>query len=265
MLFRPNTEFAITSTLYGTSDIGQFYSCIDNIAITDLSSAAAQAAKPPPGTTAPGPARPPPCVARAAPGATHVVVEVPEDMFCEFLTCFANLEPFTLASVVTDTDPAGERSTLVTLEPSLSRGPSSASSAVPDPVCAAADPVPHGGDLVALADVTVEADCGEGPGGPTAYEAASPDCAPHKPLSVHVPDPAQPECCLPSPQASVLEPALAARRRVSLLAPAAGLGGGTADSARAAEEDETEEEWGPQSGARPVNPLSPRSLPSGAV
>ena len=33
VLFRPNTVFTITSTLYGTSEIGQFYSGIDNIAM----------------------------------------------------------------------------------------------------------------------------------------------------------------------------------------------------------------------------------------
>ena len=36
VLFRPNTVFEITSTLYGTSDIGQFYSEIDNIAMSEM-------------------------------------------------------------------------------------------------------------------------------------------------------------------------------------------------------------------------------------
>ena len=34
VLFRPNSTFTITSTLYGTSDIGQFYACVDNIAMS---------------------------------------------------------------------------------------------------------------------------------------------------------------------------------------------------------------------------------------
>ena len=35
VLFQPNTTFHITSTLYGTSDIGQFYSGVDNIALSE--------------------------------------------------------------------------------------------------------------------------------------------------------------------------------------------------------------------------------------
>ena len=38
MLFRPNTVFQIQSTLGGTSEIGQFYSGVDNIAMLQLSS-----------------------------------------------------------------------------------------------------------------------------------------------------------------------------------------------------------------------------------
>ena len=37
VLFRPNTLFTITSTLYGTSEIGKFYSDVDNIAMAEVS------------------------------------------------------------------------------------------------------------------------------------------------------------------------------------------------------------------------------------
>ena len=44
VLFRPNTLFTITSTLYGTSDIGQFYfTHVDNIAMSEREVAAAPA------------------------------------------------------------------------------------------------------------------------------------------------------------------------------------------------------------------------------
>ena len=35
VLFRPNTTFEISQAVYGSSAIGQFYACIDNIAMTE--------------------------------------------------------------------------------------------------------------------------------------------------------------------------------------------------------------------------------------
>ena len=35
VLFLPNTTFEITSTLFGATDIGQFYSRVDNIAMAE--------------------------------------------------------------------------------------------------------------------------------------------------------------------------------------------------------------------------------------
>ena len=42
VLFRPNTLFTISSTLYGTSDIGQFYSGVDNVAMEEVTPGAVQ-------------------------------------------------------------------------------------------------------------------------------------------------------------------------------------------------------------------------------
>ena len=39
VIFRPNTVFEITSTLYGTSEIGEFYASVDNIAMVELTTA----------------------------------------------------------------------------------------------------------------------------------------------------------------------------------------------------------------------------------
>ena len=41
VIFRPNTVFEITATLYGASDIGQFYAQVDNIAMAEVPGAGA--------------------------------------------------------------------------------------------------------------------------------------------------------------------------------------------------------------------------------
>ena len=96
VLFRPNTIFEITSTLYGTSDIGQFYSGIDNISMAEQTVSVSAS----PRTTDPGPGDPdrraslldvapvfnfPPAMA----GGDTVVVSVPPTKMASVLTSLA--------------------------------------------------------------------------------------------------------------------------------------------------------------------------------
>ena len=53
VLFPPNTTFHITSTLFGTSDIGQFYSGVDNIALVERPALAPPKRSPQPPMAAP--------------------------------------------------------------------------------------------------------------------------------------------------------------------------------------------------------------------
>ena len=48
VLFRPNTVFEVNSTLYSASEIGQFYSGIDNIAMSEVTFSTANPSPPAP-------------------------------------------------------------------------------------------------------------------------------------------------------------------------------------------------------------------------
>ena len=89
MLFRPNTMFEITSTLYGASEIGQFYSGTDNIAMMELTGAAATLAPDPSAgalTAATGAAPSGRAIPRAGlPNADRILLDVPRDFFFPML------------------------------------------------------------------------------------------------------------------------------------------------------------------------------------
>ena len=95
VLFRPNTVFEITSTLYGDSDIGAFYASVDNIAMTEVHASSLAVSKPkhvPAGDAFSGqlfsdlPGISLPWTADAA----AIVVHLPECLFTTFLTLLAN-------------------------------------------------------------------------------------------------------------------------------------------------------------------------------
>ena len=87
VLFRPNTMFEITSTLYNTSVIGEFYSGTDNIAMVELTGAGpspgpALGAAPSAGRGARAPV---PAVPHALRKAARILVDVPEHFFFPLL------------------------------------------------------------------------------------------------------------------------------------------------------------------------------------
>ena len=129
VLFRPNTVFQITSTLYGSSDIGQFYSCIGNIAMTDLSGRQAQAHAPAQvpsapigsgGTVIPAPAN----------GTARVVVDLPKGMVRGLLDGLEGLELFAVTNVDMVAGAKAGAGTHVTLDVAGRHG----SFPMPDPV-----------------------------------------------------------------------------------------------------------------------------------
>ena len=94
VLFRPNTMFEITSTLYNTSVIGEFYSGTDNIAMVELTCAgayldSARAAVPPAGRGACSPAV---AVPRGLPDAARILVDVPDPFFFTMLGLLTGTE-----------------------------------------------------------------------------------------------------------------------------------------------------------------------------
>ena len=95
--------FQITSTLYGASEIGQFYSGTDNIAMTELTCTAA-CPPPLPGAADAG-ARV--HVPRGRPGADHILLEVPQDFFFPMLHVLACTEAVA-ADVVDVQDAPGD-------------------------------------------------------------------------------------------------------------------------------------------------------------
>ena len=96
VLFRPNTAFEITSTLLGTSDIGQIYASIDNIATLELPDAAHRSPSPdqPLKPSPRGSPRP-----LSAPGSGQVVVELPGQHLCSVLTHLSTMEEFLIEDV----------------------------------------------------------------------------------------------------------------------------------------------------------------------
>ena len=111
VLFRPNTVFEITSTLYGTSDIGQFYSGIDNISMAERTISTSV-----PGATAPPDASA--CRRRSslcgaapvfnlpptAPGADMVIVTLPAQRMMHVLTSLAYCPDLAIDTVHTYED-----------------------------------------------------------------------------------------------------------------------------------------------------------------
>ena len=84
VLFFPNTFFRITSTLYGTSDIGAFFSQTDNIAMKEVRARTEAALGPGPAAFGPGPPLP-----WEAAHAARIVLNVHRDFFSpvlDFLT-----------------------------------------------------------------------------------------------------------------------------------------------------------------------------------
>ena len=84
VLFLPQTVFEITSTLYGSSDIGRFYAPIDNVAMRE---AVGRAAGPPPpvagssGAPVPPPPAPYPPRLDARPDSSGITLYVPRSCF----------------------------------------------------------------------------------------------------------------------------------------------------------------------------------------
>ena len=98
VLFRPNTVFTITSTLYGRSDIGQFYSGIDNIAMVEVGARPQTSAAGAPDQPFGGPGLCGfPLQPRADSGLVHV--DLPVDEFLPFLTFLDTAPRLTVESV----------------------------------------------------------------------------------------------------------------------------------------------------------------------
>ena len=104
VLFRPNTVFEISCTLYGTTDIGQFYSGIDNISMVELTAATLPTGLVPEavhGTRDLTNTWVPPAVVPQPSGGKRVVVDLPADWVYAFLTQLANHEDLRIDSLQT--------------------------------------------------------------------------------------------------------------------------------------------------------------------
>ena len=131
MLFRPNTTFEITSTLYGTSDIGQFYSDIDNISMVELTAATAQG--PPTAaaslgsiqrrrTSLTGGLLPELSFPDCDPDTGVVIVEVPRKWVHPFLSTCANLTELAVDDLHTYEDQGQRQIARVRMVPTLLDG-----------------------------------------------------------------------------------------------------------------------------------------------
>ena len=106
VLFRPNTVFEITHTLFGDTDIGQFYSFVDNIAMTELLNPADQALDTPRAPGFPGSLRHP-SVAGLPPGSSHISVTLPDSLFFSILNVLANADTALMESPQIETRSEG--------------------------------------------------------------------------------------------------------------------------------------------------------------
>ena len=116
VLFRPNTVFEISSTLYGNSDIGAFYASVDNIAMTELSGPAAvtkfkavafcNASSGAP-TTLPSFSFDPARAAAPAPYDSCIIVSLPPSLFTTFLTLLSNAPQGRVDALETSVDDKG--------------------------------------------------------------------------------------------------------------------------------------------------------------
>ena len=108
VLFRPNTVFSITSTLYGTSDIGQFYSGIDNIAMQESAiDCDLSAPDSPSGSLARTLSRRRRSTMPGAPPASHVVVTLPHPLCFPAINSIANMEEAVIEDMAIETQPDG--------------------------------------------------------------------------------------------------------------------------------------------------------------
>ena len=99
VIFRPNTVFEITSTLYGHSEIGEFYASVDNIAMVELTSAADAAAGPDPN----------------APEVTYIGMTLNTRLSYALLNLLANSPVAIVESLETRNDPQGGLAARLTL------------------------------------------------------------------------------------------------------------------------------------------------------
>ena len=114
VLFRPNTVFEITSTLYGTSDIGQFYSGIDNISMAERtvsitsgkSASAGDLASPDPSDRRQSLCSLPPVfhMPSSVPGTETIIVTVPTSKMTNVLTSLAQTQDLVIDSLQTYED-----------------------------------------------------------------------------------------------------------------------------------------------------------------
>ena len=102
VLFRPNTVFNITSTLYGTSDIGSFYSPVDNIAMEEVACA-------PAAVTSDGGV-----LVRSA-DTSSIVLQVPRPLSTHVLSQVCSLEDVVVDSVTVSDDTQGAVAATVVL------------------------------------------------------------------------------------------------------------------------------------------------------
>jgi Zn ribbon nucleic-acid-binding protein len=120
VLFRPNTVFSVISTLYGQSDIGQFYSCIDSIAMRE-SSATVGALRP----------------SGSCPRDSHVVVAVvPPQLWRPTIDHIRAMD----GAVVTSVDFEHDETGLSTAQVRLAADPSVPVKCAVTPACSDSDP-----------------------------------------------------------------------------------------------------------------------------
>ena len=130
VLFRPNTVFEIKSTLYGASEIGQFYSGIDNIAMTELTvrtTLAPDAGPAKPGARARSSSLrevlPDIQFPRASPDIGRILVDVPMDYFMPMLTTLASVRDVCIDELQTSHDPESGHTAHVVMAQSKVRLP----------------------------------------------------------------------------------------------------------------------------------------------
>ena len=102
VLFRPNTVFRIDSTLYQSSDIGQFYCSVDNLVMTEIPGLSC--ATDVPLDTARELLLPTSLAASATNGMTDIMISVPPELFYPLLSDLQHLPSTQLQQLDVQTD-----------------------------------------------------------------------------------------------------------------------------------------------------------------